>query len=348
VQPAVHPAIVPIDRIVATRERISARVHRTPMLSSRTAAQLVERTSGVEVADARIHLKAEHLQVTGSFKPRAASARVAALSPSERERGIITISAGNAAQAYGWAARDQGVRATVVMPAGAVRSKVDACRGYGAEVVLHGADVGETLAEMERLRVERDLVVCHPFDDPDVIAGNGSVGLEILEDLPEVDVAVVAIGGGGLISGVATALKELRPGIRVFGVEPVTSDAMRQAIAAGEPVRIQPTSVADGLGAPFAGAWTLPACQRYVDDIILLEDGEILSGLRFAVERLKQVLEPAGATALAALLHGRVPLRAGDRVVVVLSGGNVEVSRLGELLESAAPLPGTFDAPVSS
>jgi threonine dehydratase len=345
VQPAVDPdTLVSLGRIVATRARIEGRVHRTPMLSSRTAAQMVERASGVSVADGRIHLKAEHLQVTGSFKPRAASARIAALTREERERGIITISAGNAAQAYGWAARDQGVRATVVMPAGAVRSKVEACRGYGAEVVLHGAHVGETFAEMERLRDERGLVVCHPFDDPDVIAGNGSVGLEILEDVPDPDVAVVAIGGGGLISGVAAALKERRPGIRVFGVEPVGSDAMRQAIVAGEPIPIEPNSVADGLGAPFAGKWTLPMCRRYVDDIILLEDAEILSGLRFAVERLKQVLEPAGATALAALLHGRIPLRPGDRVVVVLSGGNVEVSRLGELLASAAPLPGAAES----
>ena len=184
-----RPAILPVmdlaDRLVslsameAARERIGDRVHRTPMLSSQTAARYVEAATGARPADGRVYLKAEHLQVTGSFKPRAATSRIAALSSAERERGIITISAGNAAQAYAWAARDQGVRATVVMPAGAVRSKVEACRGYGAEVVLHGEHVGEAFAEMERLREARDLVVCHPFDDPDVIAGNASVGLEL-------------------------------------------------------------------------------------------------------------------------------------------------------------------------
>jgi threonine dehydratase len=331
---------VSLAAMEAARDRLAGRVQRTPVLSSRTSARFVEAVSGVLPADGRVYLKAEHLQVTGSFKPRAATSRIASLSADERARGIITMSAGNAAQAYAWAARDQGVRATVVMPTGAVRSKVDACRGYGAEVVLHGEHVGQGFEEMERLRVERDLVVCHPFDDPEVIAGNGSVGLELLDDLPEVDLVVVGIGGGGLISGVAGALKQRRPSVRVVGVEPVGSDAMTQALAAGAPVRIEPRSVADGLGAPFAGAWTLPMVQRYVDEVVRLTDGEILAGLRFAVERLKQVLEPAGAAALAALLVGRVAPRAGERVAVILSGGNVEVARLGALLEAADPLPG--------
>jgi threonine dehydratase len=330
---------VSLAAMEAARDRLAGRVQRTPLLSSRTSARFVEAASGVAPADGRVYLKAEHLQVTGSFKPRAASSRIAALSPAERARGIVTISAGNAAQAYAWAARDQGVRATVVMPTGAVRSKIDACLGYGAEVVLHGEHVGETFAEMERLRAERDLVLCHPFDDPDVIAGNASVGLELLDDLPEVDLVVVGVGGGGLISGVAGAVKQRRPSVRVVGVEPVGSDAMTQALAAGTPVRIDPRSVADGLGAPYAGAWTLPMVQRYVDDVVLLTDGEILAGLRFAIERLKQVLEPAGASALAALLVGRVAPRPGERVAVVLSGGNVEVTRLGALLEGADPLP---------
>ena len=225
------------------------------------------------------------------------------------------------------------------MPAGAVRSKVDACLDYGAEVILHGAHVGETFAEMERIRDERGLTFVHPFDDPEVIAGHGPIGLEILEDLPDVDVVVVPVGGGGLISGVAAALKESRPAVRVYGIEPEESNAVQLAIEAGEVVRIQPKSVADGLGAPFAGAWTLAMCRRYLDGIVLLDDPTILGGLRFAAERMKQVLEPAGAAALAAVLYGRVPIRDGERVCVVASGGNVEVSRLGELLAAAAPLP---------
>jgi threonine dehydratase len=330
--------VVALDRIRAARERIEGRVHRTPMLSSATAAEILEASTGQRVRDGRVYVKAEHLQKTGSFKPRAALSRLTSLSSEQREHGAITLSAGNAAQAYAWAGRAEGVPVTVVMPAGAVRSKVDASRGYGAEVVLHGAHVGETFARLEELIAERGLTLVHPFDDPEVIAGNGSVGLEILDDLPDVDVVVVGIGGGGLISGVATAIKELRPKVRVYGVEPERSDAVSRAIAAGEVVRIDPVSVADGLGAPFAGEWTLPIVRRYVDDIVLLDDPTILGVVRFAAERMKQVLEPAGAAALAAVLSGRIPVKSGERLCVVASGGNVETSRLGEFLET--PIPG--------
>ncbi|HEU4673478.1 MAG TPA: pyridoxal-phosphate dependent enzyme, partial [Candidatus Limnocylindrales bacterium] len=283
-------------------------------------------------------LKAEHLQKTGSFKPRAALNRLAALTAEERARGAVTMSAGNAGQAYAWAGRTAGVPVTVVMPEAAVRSKVEACLGYGAEVVLHGADVGETAAEMHRLVAERGLTVVHPFDQPEVIAGNGTVGLEIVEDVPDVDVVVVGIGGGGLISGVASAVKALRPPARLYGVEPAASNAMSLALEAGHPVPIRPVSVADGLGAPYAGEWTLPIVRSTVEDVVLLTDPEILAGLRFALERLKQVLEPAGAAALAAVLLGRIPLRDGDRAVVVLSGGNVALDRVGEYLGRAAPI----------
>ncbi len=292
------------------------------------------------MGDDRLYVKGEHLQKTGSFKVRATWTKVASLSPAERKRGIITLSAGNAAQAYAWAARDAGVHATVVMPAAAVRSKVEACLGYGAEVVLHGAHVGESWAKVQELSADRGLTICHPFDDPAVIAGNGSVGLEILDDLPAVDVVVVAIGGGGLISGVAAALKESKPGVRVFGVEAELSNAMSLALERGEIVTISPRSVADGLGAPFAGVWTMAMVGRYVDSLITLDDPTILGGMRFAAERMKQVLEPAGAAALAAVLYGRVPIRDGDRVAVVACGGNVETRRFGELLGMAAPLPG--------
>ena len=206
---------------------------------------------------------------------------------------------------------------------------MDACRGYGARVVLHGAHVGETFAEMERLRDEEGLTFVHPFDDAAVIAGHGTAGLELVEDLPEVDVVVVGVGGGGLISGIAAAVKGRRPAARIYGVEPERSNALSLALAAGEVVRIQPDSVADGLGAPFAGALPLAMARRYLDDVVLLDDPTILAGLRFALERLKQVLEPAGAAALAAVLAGRIPIRDGERVAVVLSGGNVEVGRLG-------------------
>jgi len=330
--------LVTLEQIREARPLLAGRVHRTPLFSSTTAGRIIAAASGVAIADGRLHLKAEHLQKTGSFKPRGGLVRLAALTPAERRRGVITISAGNAGQSYAWASHEAGVHCVVVMPEGAVRSKVEACAAYGAEVVLHGADVGETFERMQALRDERDLTFVHPFDDPNVIAGNGSIGLELLEDLPDLDVVVVGVGGGGLIAGIAAAVKELRPSVRVYGVEPEGSDALFLALAAGEVVRVQPGSVADGLGSPFAGALPLAMAQRYVDEVILLNDPTILGGLRFAIERLKQVVEPAGAAPLAAVLSGRVPLRDGDRVAVVLSGGNVDVTRLGSLIEAAGPL----------
>jgi threonine dehydratase len=333
-------ALVGLDDILAARERIAGRVHRTPMMSSATAARLIRGGAGPRLADDRLYLKAEHVQKTGSFKPRGMVNRIDQLTPDERRRGAINFSAGNAAQAFAWAGREAGVPVTVVMPAAAVPSKVRACRGYGAEVVLEGSHVGETIAAVERIRDERGLVFVHPFDDPGVVAGHGSVGLEILEDLPDVDVVVVGVGGGGLISGVAAALKESRPTVRVYGVEPTESNSMSIAFEAGEPVQIQPKTVADGLGAPFAGPLTLAMCRRYLDGIVVLDDDTILGGLRFALERMKQALEPAGAAALAAVLFGRIPIQDGERVCVVGSGGNVDVSRLGEFIERAQPVPG--------
>jgi threonine dehydratase len=331
--------IVSPAAIAAARERIAGRVHRTPMLSSATAARMIRESGGPPLAGDRLHVKAEHLQKTGSFKARGMTNRMLTLGDAERARGVITVSAGNAAQACAWAGRAVGVPVTVIMPEGAVRSKLDACLDYGAEVVVHGSHVGDMFAEQERLSAERGLTFVHPFDDPELIAGHGSAGAEILEDLPEVDVVVVPVGGGGLVSGIATAVRETRPATRVFGIEPEGANAMRLALDAGESVRIEPKTVADGLTAPFAGAWTLAACQRYLEDVIVIDDATILGGLRFAIERMKQVLEPAGAAALAAVLFGHVPIRDGETVCVVASGGNVEVGRIGQLLEGAAPLP---------
>ncbi len=332
--------LVPLAELETARARIDGIVHRTPLLSSATAAGWTTAATGVRVADGRIYVKAEHLQKTGSFKARGMSNRIITLPAGVRARGAITLSAGNAGQAYAWAARTAGVPLVVTMPAGAVRTKVDACLGYGARVVLHGTHVGETLAELERIRDAEGLEFVHPFDDPAVIAGHASVGFELLDDLPDVDVVVAGVGGGGLISGLAAAIKERRPSVRIYGVEPERANSMSLALAAGEVVRIQPQTVADGLAAPFAGAWTLAMCQHYLDDIVLIDEPTILAGMRFAVERMKQVLEPAGAAALAAVLAGRIPIRDGERVAVVGSGGNVEVSRLGELLAGAGTLPG--------
>ena len=334
---------VPLSEIEDAAGRLQGVVHRTPILSSTTAAAWVRRATGVSIADGLLYLKAEHLQKTGSFKARGMTNRIATLPAAARQRGAITLSAGNAGQAYAWAGAAAGVPVTVVMPEGAVRSKVEACRGYGARVVLHGSHVGQTFAEMERIRDAEGLTFCHPFDDPAVIAGNGTVGLELIDDMPDVDVVVVGVGGGGLISGVASAVKARRPSARIVGVEPDRSNAVSLALERNEIVTIQPESVADGLGAPFAGRWTMAITGRLLHEIVLLDDATILAGLRFAMERLKQVVEPAGAAALAAVLAGRVALADGERVAVVVSGGNVEMSRLGDLLAAAGTLPGAGD-----
>jgi threonine dehydratase len=334
-----EPELVTLAQVDAAREVIAGRVHRTPLLSSAAAAAQVTRATGVRLAGERLFLKAEHLQKTGSFKPRGMTARVAALTAEERTRGIITVSAGNAAQGYAYAGAALGVPVTVVMPAAANPSKVQAAAGYGARVVLEGSRMDETFAAKDRIRDQEGLVFCPPFDDPYVVAGHGSAGLELLEDLPDVDVVVVGIGGGGLISGIAAAVHGHRPGVRIFGVEPIGSDAMSRALAARAPVPIQPTSVADGLNAPFAGELTLAMVQAHVEDVILVDDATICAGLRFAAQRMKQVLEPAGAAALAALLSGRIAVRDGETVAVVLSGGNVDLTRIGELMAMAGPLP---------
>jgi threonine dehydratase len=329
--------IVPLERFRDARRVLDGRIHRTPILSSSTAARVLA-AGGVNVADGRIYAKAEHLQKTGAFKIRGALNKMGSLSAAERAAGVITLSAGNHAQGVALAAHEAGVHAVVMMPAGAVRSKVDACVGYGADVILYGRNVGETWARMDEVQAERGLTFVPPFDDPWILAGQGTIGLEILDDLPEVDVVVAGIGGGALCTGTAAAVKETRPGVRVYGVEPERSNALSLALERNEIVRIVPASVADGLGAPFAGEWTMAMGRRYLDGIVLLDDATILAGVGFALERMKQLVEPAGAAALAAVLFGRIPIGDGERVCVVLSGGNVETDRLGELLAGAAPL----------
>jgi len=329
--------IVPLERFRDARRVLDGRIHRTPILSSSTAARVLA-AGGVNVADGRIYAKAEHLQKTGAFKIRGALNKMGSLSAAERAAGVITLSAGNHAQGVALAAHEAGVHAVVMMPAGAVRSKVDACVGYGADVILYGRNVGETWARMDEGQAERGLTFVPPFDDPWILAGQGTIGLEILDDLPEVDVVVAGIGGGALCTGTAAAVKETRPGVRVYGVEPERSNALSLALERNEIVRIVPASVADGLGAPFAGEWTMAMGRRYLDGIVLLDDATILAGVGFALERMKQLVEPAGAAALAAVLFGRIPIGDGERVCVVLSGGNVETDRLGELLAGAAPL----------
>jgi len=310
----------------AARGRIAGRVHRTPLGSARTLGALC-------APPVELYLKEEQRQKTGSFKVRGVLNRLATFSDDQRARGFVTVSAGNHAAAVSWAAAAEGLPATVFMRAGAATNKVAATRAYGATVDLAAADNTEAFERAHAAERERGLTFVHPFDDPMVIAGAGTVGLEILEDLPEPDVVVVPVGGGGLISGVALAIKESRPATRVIGVEPVGAQTVTRALTEGHPVNPGAMeTIADGLAAPFAGALNLAAIQRYVDQVVLVTDDELRAAMRLLLERAKLLAEPAGAAAVAALLAGRIPDVAGRRVVAVVSGGNVDVARLPTLL----------------
>jgi threonine dehydratase len=298
-------------------ERIAGLVHATPVETSAT----LDARLGATVA-----VKNEALQKTGSFKVRGALNRLLTLPRERIDRGLVAISAGNHAAALAWAAAEVGAKATVVMPRHAPEAKVAACRDYGAEVVLHGDTTVEALAESERLRDERGLTFVHPFDDPQIVAGQGTVALELVEAAGPLDLWVVPVGGGGLACGTALAVRAANPDCRVVGVEPRGARAVSAALEAGHPVPVVPHSVADGLCAPRAGDLTLPLFRELVDEIVLLSDEEILAGVRFVMERMKVVVEPAGAAGVAALLAGRVGEVPGLRVGTVLSGGNLDLA----------------------
>lgn len=311
--------------IERAREMTAPHLHRTPMLTSRTLGERIGATA---------LLKAESFQRTGSFKPRGALFAVASLTAEQRAKGIVTMSAGNAAQAIAYAGTAAGVKVTVAMPESAPRLKVDATRGYGADVRF-AADMTGLRALVQALQDQTGAYFLHPYDDDGMITGHGSLGLEILDDVPEADVIVVGVGGGGLISGVASAVAAKRPACRIVGVEPEGAAAMRLALDAGKPVPVSPKTIADGLAAPVAGTRNLEIVRRLVADVVVISDEQITEGLRFLAERAKLVAEPAGAAAVGALLAGRVPVKRGERVVAIVSGGNVDRARFAELVRPA-------------
>ncbi len=313
--------LITLDDVLAAQQVIAGRVHRTPVAGSTYLGGL----TGV-----RLIFKLELFQKTGSFKPRGVLNKLHHLSAQEKQKGVITLSAGNHAQALAWAASQEGISATVVMPVTAVRSKVEATRGYGGEVIQ---TEGDLLAACLAIQKERDLTLVHPFDDPMIIAGQGTVGLEIVDDVPEVDAVVAGVGGGGLLSGIATAVKAKKPGVRVIGVEPEGASAMTQSLERGEAIHLdQVKTIADGLAAPFAGEHTLAHFQARVDTVIVVSDQEIASAMALIMERCKLLVEPAAAAPLAGLLSGKANLPQGATVVGVLSGGNIDRERLKTLL----------------
>ena len=298
------------DDVLAAREAIAGRLHRTPVFSSAT---LGERTG------ASVHLKAELFQRTGSFKPRGVLTKLASLLPEEKRRGVIGISAGNHAQALAYCAALEGIDALIVMWQGASPQKIEATRAYGAEVDLQADGPAHAFDRLAELMEETGRPLVHPFDDPFTIAGQGTVGLELLEDVPDTGVVVVPVGGGGLVSGIAVAVE----GRRVVAVEPELSDALHQGLEAGRPVPVEPRSLADGLSAPFAGEHAIRICKERGVESVLVSEDELADGMRFLYGRAKLACEPAAAAGVAALLAGKVVVEPRESVVVVVSGGNV-------------------------
>ena len=312
--------MIDLSDIRAAAGRISGQVHRTPLVPSRT----IGAQAGV-----RLFLKCESFQKTGSFKARGALNKVLSLAVGERARGIITVSAGNHAQAVAWAAKIVGAPCVVVMPTGAPRAKLDAVRGYGAETVLHD-DRATLFDRLHQVREERGMTFVHPFDDPVVLAGAGTVGLEILEDLPEADVIVVPVGGGGLMGGVASAVKALRPATRVVAVELEAGPGLGPALAAGKPIPVaRPAdTLCDGMTPPFVGALPLEIARDCVDEIVTVSELQVLQALELLLTRAKLVVEGSGAAATAAVLAGAGHLPRNGRVVAIVSGGNADPERL--------------------
>ena len=312
--------MIPLPDIRAAAEHLAGTLHRTPVLS----AHSIGARAGVD-----LRLKCECFQKTGSFKPRGALHKVMSLPAADRARGLVTVSAGNHAQAVAWAARHVAAPCVVVMPTAAPRSKLDAVRGYGAEIVLHD-DRATLFDKLREVETARGLTFVHPFDDPVVLAGAGTAGLEIVDELPEVDVVIVPTGGGGLLGGVATAVLSSRPACRVIAVELSEGPGLAPALAAGKPVAApRPAgTLADGMTPPFVGSLPLEIVRSRGVEVSSVSEAEIVAAMRLLLTRAKLVVEGAGAAAVAALLAGRLRLAPGAAVVAIVSGGNIDPERL--------------------
>jgi threonine dehydratase len=318
--------MVSLADIQAAERRIAGHVIHTPLIFSPAISALT---------GASVYLKLETLQKAGSFKVRGATNKILANIATVREHGVVAASAGNHAQGVAVAAHAAGVRATIVMPLWASISKQEATRGYGAEVVMNGSSLEESIGRAGALAQE-GLLFIHPYDDDEVIAGQGTIGLEILGDLPGTDMIVVPIGGGGLIAGIATAVKAIKPGIRIIGAQAAACPSAFEAISAGSSVRVtaRPT-IADGIRVAESGARTFPVLQERVDQIVLATEDEIADAMLLLLERKHVVAEGAGATPLAVLLNGSIEVLPGSTVVLVISGGNVDSAQLFRIVRQA-------------
>lgn len=312
-----------LSDVVRARVRIASMVNRTVLDPSATLSGLCGND---------VFLKAENLQKTGAFKFRGACNALMSLGREEGLRGVVTASSGNHGQAVACAAARLGYSAVVVVPVDASPAKVAAVEGYGAKVIPWGTTSLERLDKASELVRQEGMTFIHPYDDDRVMAGQGTIGLEIIDDLPDVDAVLVPIGGGGLLSGVATALKGIRPGIRVYGVEPERSNCMYRSLQAGKRTPLEGiATVADGLRTTIPGERTFEIVRRLVDDVLLVREEAIVEALLLLLERGKLLVEPSGAVTVAALLSGRFPLR-HRKVVALLSGGNIALDRLEAFL----------------
>ena len=318
------PPAITLDDVQQARERLRGQIYGSPCPKSLAFSRSLELTA---------YFKLENLQQTGSFKERGALNRLEALSPEERARGVVAASAGNHAQGVAYNARQLGIPAFIVMPVGTPLTKVKNTRSFEAEVVLKGSNYDEAFEFASEVAREQDRVLIHAFDDPRIIAGQGTIGLELLEQVPDLDAVVVPVGGGGLIGGVATAIKSLRPQVRVIGVQTEALPAMRQSLSAGEVVLLPPAiTIADGIAVKRPGRLTFPLVQRYVDEVVIVSDQEIAAAILLLLEREKTLAEGAGAAALAAVHYRKVDLT-GKRVVMLVSGGNIDMTFLSRVIE---------------
>jgi len=280
-----------------------------------------------------VYLKLDNLQRTGAFKERGALNKLLTLNEQQKARGVIAASAGNHAQGVAYHAGRLGIRARICMPLTTPLTKVSATKSYGTDVILHGTNYDEAYEEAVRLAQQEDLTLIHAFDDDAVIAGQGTLGLEILQQHPDIEAVISPIGGGGLIGGVACALKESNPNIRVFGVQPSAIPSMKAALAAGKPVTLPPAkTIAEGIAVRRAGERTLPLVQKYVDDVVTVDDEEIANAILLLLEREKMLAEGAGAAAIAALLNHKLTLQ-GKKIAVLICGGNIDVTLLSRIIE---------------
>lgn len=292
------------------------------------------------VDDAQIYLKPECLQHTGSFKLRGAYYKISQLTPEEKSRGVIACSAGNHAQGVALGATHNGIKALICLPAGAPISKIEATKGYGAEVCLVPGVYDDAYAKAIELRDKYGYTFVHPFDDPKVIAGQGTIGLEIIEEMPDVDAIVVPIGGGGLISGIAFTVKTLRPDIKVYGVQAQGAPSMEESLKKQRITRLPSVStIADGIAVKEPGVNTFDICSKYVDEVVTVSDDEIAAAILYLVEKQKLVSEGAGAVPLAAVMAGKLPVK-GKKVVCMVSGGNIDVNMLNRVITRGLAVDG--------